>query len=487
MNRLKRSNVQEVDTEIVVMGGGGSGLAAAVAAAEKGAKVVLMEKRRKAGGNSARARGIFAAESHIQKEMKIDARREELIKIAMAYSHWEINPRIIHAFINKSGDTIRWLEEKGVKFDDVPHFIPNQVPRVFHLLRGTGAALVRLLVKKCGELGVPLLYGTAAKRILTNEKGDIAGVLAATKDEKFRVTAKSVIIATGGYAGNKELLKKYYPHYTEDLYVVGLPHSGDGLQMATELGASTEGLGTLLLRGPYFRGPLEIVTAAMEPDTVWVNKTGERFINEATAFHWPETANALNQQPDKISYSLFDDKIKQKFIKDGIVKGYSRFPPEARLTELGEKLQSQANKGKIKISNSWKEIAGWMGAVPEALKATIDEYNSFCHQNHDEMFFKERRFLQPLLTPPYYAVRCYQGVYNTIGGIKINHHMEVLDRHDNPIPGLYAAGTDTGGWESRTYCLVLSGNAFGYAINSGRIAGENASKYLSQRRQKKKV
>jgi fumarate reductase flavoprotein subunit len=481
MNKLKESNRQNLDTDIVILGGGGSGLAAAVAAAEKGARVLLIEKRRNAGGNSVRARGIFAAESHIQKEMKIDARREELIKLAMAYSHCQINPRIIRAFINKSGDTIRWLEEKGVKFDDVPHFLPNQIPRVFHSIHGTGSTLIKLLVKKCEDFGVRLLCRTAAKKILTNKKGQITGVLAAAGDKELKVTAKSVIIATGGYAGNNELLKKYYSDYTESLYVVGLPHTGDGIIMATQLGAATEGLGTLLLRGPYFRGPLDVVAAAMEPSTVWVNKKGERFINEATAFHWPEAANALNRQPDKISYTIFDEKMKQKFIEDGIIKGYNRFPPEAKLTELKEKLELQANKGKVKIANSWKEIAKWIGAIPKVLKTTIEEYNSLCYQKYDEMFFKEQRFLQPLRTPPYYAVKCYQGVYNTIGGIKINHYMEVLDERDCPIPGLYAAGTDTGGWESRTYCLPLSGNAFGFAINSGRMAGENAVKYLSER------
>jgi fumarate reductase flavoprotein subunit len=132
----------------------------------------------------------------------------------------------------------------------------------------------------------------------------------------------------------------------------------------------------------------------------------------------------------------------------------------------------------VKIAKSWKEIANWIGADPKVLRNTINEYNSFCKDKYDEMFFKERRFLQPLQTPPYYAIKCYQGFYNTIGGIKINHYMEVLDEKDNPIPGLYAAGTDTGGWESRTYCLPLSGNAFGFAINSGRMAGENATKYL---------
>jgi fumarate reductase flavoprotein subunit len=481
MGKVEELTQETIDTEILVMGGGGSGLAAALAAAEKGARVLVIEKRRTPGGNSLRPRGIFAAESHLQKQKKIDALREELIKTAMGYTHWQIDPRIIRAFIYKSADTIRWLEEKGVEFDDVAHWLPNQVPRVFHSIHGTGVKLIKLLVKRCGDLGVRLVYGTAGKKIEINENGHITGALAAIGKRDLKITASSIVIATGGYAGNNDLLRRYYADYTETLYVVGLPHMGDGLLMATEAGAATEGLGTLLLRGPYFRGPLEVVTAAMEPNTVWVNKRGERFTNEAIGFKWPEAANALNRQPDKISYTIFDERIKKQFMEDGIIKGYNRFPPQTKLTQLGLKLEQQDTKGKVKIGTSWKQIAEWMGASPKALKATIDEYNRFCKEKYDELFFKEQRFLQPLREPPYYAIKCYQGVYNTIGGIKINEHMEVLDQDDRPIPGLYAAGTDAGGWESHTYCLTLSGNAFGFAVNSGRIAGENAAKYTAER------
>ena len=131
----------------------------------------------------------------------------------------------------------------------------------------------------------------------------------------------------------------------------------------------------------------------------------------------------------------------------------------------------------IKISDSWDEIANWIGADPKVLKATIDEYNSFCDQGYDEIFAKERRYLLPLRSAPYYALRGMPVFLDTLGGIRINENMEVLDNQDNPIPGLYAAGVTTSGWESETYCGDLSGSAFGFAINSGRIAGENAVKF----------
>jgi fumarate reductase flavoprotein subunit len=151
MNVMKISKPESLKSQIIVIGGGGAGLAAALTAAENGVKTILLEKRQAAGGNTALARGIFAAESPVQKRMKIDAQRDKLFRIAMDYSHWGTDPKIVRAFINKSGDTIRWLEEKGLKFEDVLHYYPNQIPRVFHVPEGRGAGLVKLLVKMRGN------------------------------------------------------------------------------------------------------------------------------------------------------------------------------------------------------------------------------------------------------------------------------------------------------------------------------------------------
>lgn len=479
---MNLSNSKKKETEIVIIGGGGSGLSAAVAAREKGVEVVVLEKRHHVGGNAAIAGGLLAAESPIQKRLKIDARKDQIFKMAMDYSHWKINPDIFRAFVDKSGDTIRWLEEMGVEFEDVPHFLPNQVPRVFHLPKGHGAGLVKGLVRRGEALGIQCFYETAGKEILLKEEG--IEVLASKREEEVKVMAKAVIIATGGYAGNKELLKRYYPDYTEELYSVGLPHMGDGLLMALQIGAATEGLGFLQLRGPYFRGSLEVVTVAMEPQTVWVNRMGERFADETIAFQWPEAANALNRQPEKVSYTLLDERLKKCFMEEGIIKGYSRFSAGSKITGLEKRLQLESERGGVMISNSWDEIGKWIGASPNVLNSTLAEYNHFCDQGYDETFFKDRKFLFPLRHPPYYAIRCVQGFLGTIGGIKINPHMEVLNSQGEPIPGLYAAGNDTGGWETETYCLTLSGTALGFAINSGRIAGENSAKFVLKNRKK---
>jgi fumarate reductase flavoprotein subunit len=474
-----KSSHDDVKAQIVVIGGGGAGLAAAITAADKGAKVSLLEKRLKPGGDTALAGGFFASESPALKRLRSESSSDELYKAAIGYAHWKTDPRILRAFINKSGDTVQWLEGMGVKFEDITQFIPTQGPRIMHLPVGLGAGLVKILVKKCQSLGVKILYGTAATKILTDKSGRVTGVTAKLKEEAFTISAKSVIIGSGGYAGNRELLQKYYPFYTETLHCIGLPLNGDGLLMAMEIGAATEGLGTLLLRGPIFPGSMDITHVAMEPTTIWVNKRGERFVDEAIGFNWPEAANALNRQPERTSYSLLDERMKHYFVEEGLIKGY-RYPPLTKMTKLEKRLQAEADNGTVKISDSWGDIARWIGAAPRVLKETIKEYNASCDRGYDMLLLKDRRYLFPLRTPPYYALKCYQGFLGTIGGIKINHHMEVLDQQDDPIQGLYAAGSITGGWESDTYCLRLSGSAFGFALNSGRIAGENAAVYMGR-------
>jgi fumarate reductase flavoprotein subunit len=396
----------------------------------------------------------------------------------MSFSHWKINPEIIRAFINKSGDTIGWLEKRGVRFQDVPNAYFNQVPRIYHLPEGYGAAVVKALVQRCKELGVTLLKETPAKRILVQKGKGVTGVLAAAENREVMITAKSAIIATGGYSGNKAWLKKYCSNYTEDAHVHGIPLSGDGISMARGAGAASEGLGNLLSMGPFFTGSLQVAVVSVEANTIWVNRRGERFADESTYIP-SESANALDRQPGKISYTLFDESIKQSFIEDGLIRGHHRlYPPGSKIEEIDRHLRKEVKEGRARMSDSLEGVAVWIGADPGKLIHTIKVYNECCDRGFDDLFYKDRRYLQPLRKPPYYALLCHQALHGTTGGIRINEHMEVLDGEDRAIPGLFAAGNDTGGWAGETYNYVLTGTAFAFAINSGRIAGENAATHV---------
>jgi fumarate reductase flavoprotein subunit len=491
LKTLRTGKRRVIKSDLVVIGGGGSGLAAAVTAAHKGTKVIVLERRARLGGNSIFPKGFFAAESPVQKRAMVDARRDYLFQTAMEWAHWKTDPSIVRAFINKSGDTVRWLEDRGLHFSLVPLF-PNQTPLVWHTLKGDGAAIIKVLENECVSLGVEIIFDARAKKIILGKQGKIIGVKAASRKGNLEIAARSIVIATGGYGGNKKLLKKYCPDYHEGMSSRGVPNMGDGLQMAIEIGVATDGLGILQLGGPSVHAkPLKIGTnednsfyvplyaIASEPNTVWVNSKGKRFVNEAVGYIHFVSANAVVRQPGNICYSLFDSSIVKTMSKEGLIVG--RGPTKeiqlAGLPGLEGALRSQLDKEIMKITDSWDDIAEWMGTESKMLKETVDIYNTACREHRDSIFVKDHRYLNSLDVPPYYAIKCQADYTTTIGGIKINEDMQVIDNDSYPIKGVYAAGVDAGGWEPDTYCAVLAGSTFGFALNSGRIAGEKAAEY----------
>lgn len=469
-------------TDIVVIGGGGAGLPAALTVHDRGRDVVVLEKRNVVGGNALLAEGFFAAESPAQKRLLIDAKKDVLFKKALDYAHYKVDPRILRTFINRSGDTVRWIEERGLKFNHIAPFYPNQTPLVWHMVEGHGATLVKILENECKEKGIQILRRKRAKRILVDDKRRVSGVKVEGEEGDFELEAKSVIIATGGFSGNMELVKKYCASKAENFENSGVPGmEGDGLIMATEIGADTDGLGNLQMVGPApFPKNWTLEGVAGEPYCIWVNKRGERFIDECVTFNVFEAINAIMRQKDAICYAIIDHKMKSEIIENGLVRGCGEMfvPRGKKLEGLDKEFEKQIGKGGAFISKSIDEISEWIGAPKGALKKTVKEYNQFCDKGYDKIFVKDRQYLQTLRTPPFYSIK-FSGAYLvTTGGIKINERMEVLDAEGDPIPGLYAAGSDTGGWESDTYCAVLPGSAFGFALSSGRIAAENAAEYV---------
>jgi fumarate reductase flavoprotein subunit len=479
MSSDKRSNLASTEYEVVIIGGGGAGLSAALQASENGGKVCVIERRRVLGGNTSMASVMFGAETPFQRRMQIDVSRDMAFKMAMGYAHWKIDPRIVRAFIDSTGETTQWLEDKGVEFIDIPNYFPDQKPRVFQIIKGQGSTMCKILAQECEKRGVQFFYETKVDKILTNAQGAVEGVSVTIDDRPHQIAAKSVIIATGGYGNNKEMLKKYCPTYSEDMVHIGLPvNFGDGIRMALDVGAAAEGLGLVHALGPRYAGSAYVAAIVVEPNTVWVNKKGQRFADEAVSFQWPEAGNALSRQPDRICYTLFDEAIKDIFVKQGVSRGWMKYPTGTKMTKLDQEIKSELKKKEIMVADSWEPIAQWMNVASKILFATIEEYNRSCDQGGDRVFAKDPKFLLPLRTPPYYAIMCRQGYHGTVGGIKIDENMQVLDKNDAPIGGLFAAGADTGGWEGDTYCLELSGSTLAFAIVSGRIAGQNAVQFV---------
>lgn len=502
---MDAKEVENLKADVTVIGGGGAGLAAALSTNENGCKDIIVLEKAGIGGNSAMAHDIFGAESPIQRRMGVDARRDDFFRIAMNWAHWsKINPRIVRAFIDKSGDTIQWLLEKGVRFELGQYYI-NQSPRVRHVIEGLGAELMKVLANKCREAGVRLLTQSPAKKIVRDGEGIVTGVIAETKEKKLTIATKCIIIASGGYGMNPEFLKKN-PYYNPDT-MVNANHgvrgnTGDGIVMASEVGAATAGIGHIMFHGP--QAPMSAKSRmkigeekyppsmlVREPQTIWLNKRGRRFIDEGHNLASFASAAAVAQQPDGIMFTVFDDRTRQSIEEDGMIwpgayGGQKSMLPQFKrplagepLPGLGRELSAVAQENDaIIITDYLEELAGFIGAKPAVLKKTIEEHNAACAQGHDPVFCKDRRYLLPVATTPYYAIKAQAGICDAIGGVKINEHMEVIDQEDNAIPGLYAAGSTTGGWETENYCYELTGHLLGFALNSGRIAGENAVNYI---------
>jgi fumarate reductase flavoprotein subunit len=477
---------ETVDTDVVVIGAGGGGLTAAVSAAENGARVVVLEKNAMAGGNTAMTEGLYGVGSLFAKRQRFFNDKDKTFNQIMDYTQWSLNARLVREWINRSGGTIDWLEGMGVKFEPIHPWYGREMAPAYHAFQGGGISAIKALLKKCQELGVQVLLKAPVTKLLTDGNGKVTGVMASRDGKELKINGKATIIATGGFAGNREMLKKYYPAYSENLYIMGLPHMGDGINMAIEAGAKTDGLGKVLGHGPAVAydypkyGVLWI--AASEPNNIWVNKNGERYTNEYGAVPPGETLSAASQQPDSVTFSLFDEKIKQRWIKEGFYEGGGILvmpkTPEV-LASFEETLRkADKEKGVIKIANNWDEIARWIGADPKTLKSTIDQYNASCDGGYDEVFAKDRKLLEPLRTPPYYAVKLVPTIISTLGGLKVNYRMEVLNKQDKPIAGLYAASVDVGGW-SETYNMRVPGNALSFVLTGGRMAGESAAKYSS--------
>jgi fumarate reductase flavoprotein subunit len=477
-----------LNAEVVVIGSGVSGLTAALTAAEGGARVIVFEKQRSLGGTSNFFHGIFAAESDMQRTRFITYSRDEAFKNIMEYSHWRANPRLVRTIVNESAATIAWLQGEGVEFIDAINNLID-APRTYHVVKGGGEAVVKALVMRNKEKGVDIMLATPVNRILRAGDG-IDGVLAEENGQETRVNAGVVVIASGGYANNKEWIKKY-AGFDLDLNIVPVGNvgkTGDGIRMAGEVGADSEGLGVLELfrvgpMGPAFAMKSPIEYAVVQPD-LWVDDRGERFCDESIGFYETSVGNASARQKGGDTYSIFDSSTVKRLMENGIDKSHGiDFPPGARVLDLAQDLAHALENQNEEVfqADSIKELAEKIKVGPSRLQATVNEYNVFCEKGHDDLFAKDPKYLRPIKGPHFYAVRARTVFLGTLGGIKINEKTEVIDKKDKAIPGLYAVGFDAGGMYGDSYCIRdASGLSAGFAINSGRIAGSNALKYLGK-------
>lgn len=464
---------------ILILGGGAAGLSAAATAAEAGARVTVLEKRRYLCGNGRYAEGVFAAGSHLQKRLNIDATPEALFKEAMEYSHWRADARLVRALIGRSGETVDWLCDLGVPFSRVLHHMPNQTPEVFHMAypSPTGLRVMTVLKNRCEELGVELIT-EAEVHSLRTENDAVTGVSATIGGETRTISADAVLICTGGFGGNPELMRRMIPNCEPAAYahLKGIAMNGDGFRLAGEVGADQPMDIAIEGCAPVFYGRGEITALIRRPDCLWVNALGERFCDESICSDFIYGQNAVARQPGRMCWAILDEAALRRAYESlpGLMA-----PPDATDNGMGElytAVSRETENGGIRKADTLEALADAAGIDRNTLCGEIAAYNAACRAGHDSLFGKDRRSLFPVQDAPFYAVRAGMDIITTHGGIRVDSRMHVLTPESKPIPNLFAAGIDISGVDSGDYSVGLSGHAFGFSLAGGRIAAEEMLK-----------
>lgn len=490
--------------DVAVVGGAGGGLAAAIGAREAGAeKVIILEKQKTLGGTTMVSTGIFGVGSQAQKRLGVkEFTADEAFLDFMKVNNWQVDAKLVRDYINASGSSIDWMEDMGVHFDCVTpcYGLEDRTWPTFHGVirkrQRTGTVLVKAMRKRVEELEVDVRLQTKAEHLITNDAGEVIGVACTdlVTGEEYTVMAKGgVILATGAFTNNAELMKRLCPQDDLDgIKIMGaFPHcTGDGILMGEEVGAVTGTIGHLWI-GPHNHGAnCSEITCFLQrrPHPLKVNKLGLRFCDEGLwsnqDYGWMLSV-AIQNQPDHRCYVIMDQEMLDKFLEENVyftnfervvgreVANDTRYGDRHWLQGLEVDIPGEVEEGRMAVCETLEEVASFVGCDAETLRDTIDTYNGFCDNGYDADFLKAPEHLWPIRKAPYYVMVGVSGLDNYYGGLLIDRNLNCVRKDQTPIHGLYAAGIGTSGWLSNTYCLF--GSAFGFTIYSGRKGGENAA------------
>jgi fumarate reductase flavoprotein subunit len=493
--------MKQLETDIAIVGAGSSGLAAGAVAVEKGAKVMVFEKASTTGGTGNMANGIFAVETRHQLMRNVLITKEEAFKKFMEFTHWRVDARLVSNHINMASETIEWLEGMGIEIVEPMAWFRGAYP-THHQIKypagggfglGTGGAaaqVMKVLTEKIQKAGGQVFLQTKVTKII-KEKGKVTGLMAEDRDgQPVQVKAKAVIVGTGGFGDNEEMIKKYTRYeWGKNLQSMRIPGMvGEGIRMAWEAGAAPEGLDIEMLCGvsafsmkpglapnPAAMGP---GLAAFGQPNLMVNVLGERFVNEEVMGQAPFAGHAVNRQKGGYAFVLFDGSIAKHYQEHGV--DWVGMFSGRKIENVDGDVQQAIKAGSTTLfaAGSLDELAAKAGINAVTLKETVKEYNQACETGRDYLFHKNPQYLRALKEPNYYAGKAMCGGYGSLGGIKINWKTEVLTKDQDVIPGLYAVGVDANSIYGDSYIYFFCGNTLSFALNSGRMAGGHAADYV---------
>ena len=481
--------MRQMETDVIIVAGGPAGLAAAITVGENDLKSIVFEKANTTGGAANMGMGPLGIGTKYQKNGFCDISKEEALDIHMKYTHYRVDGDLVQAYFAKSGDTIEWLEDMGVEFAGAFRYFKESAA-TWHIVKpengviGPRAAgpMIRLMTEKAKELGSEIYLETPVYDLIM-EDGKCVGVRATDKNgEEIEARAKAVVVATGGFGTNKEMIKEEFGYdLWENFFPFMVPGTaGEGLKMMWKAGAQKFGANIEMIFQLKDNLNWFLLDTVFRQPNLLINQRGERFMDEGQMGNTTFTGNAINLQPGKYAYCIMDGALLKHYKKYGpdifdIV--HPDFAFQAVDAEF-DRAEAEGYDGFFR-ANSVEELAEKLGIDADKLQETLDDYNDMCDENYDSQFNKQREFLRPITGKGGYLVgKFYISAYGTIGGVRTNKYGEVYDVNDNVIPGLYSAGSDCNTIYGDSYNFTLPGNTMGFAINSGRMAGEAIADYI---------
>ena len=493
-----------IDADVAIVGAGGAGMTAAITAAAEGKSVVILESQPMVGGNSVRATGgmnagktvyqdenEFAEGAGVEKTLKTAAEKyadnETITALAKTVSEqWAAyqadpkgyfdsvelmeldtmiggkgvnDPALVETLCSNSADAIDWLGEQGITLHSVSSFGGASVKRIHRPVNAegktvsVGSYMIPLLQENCEKAGVKMMLDTTATEILTDANGAAVGVKATgASGETVTVNAKAVVLASGGFGANLDMVVKYKPELKGFMTTNAPGIQGQGIEMAQAIGAATVDMDQIQIHPTVEANTAALITEGLRGDgAVLINAEGKRFIDEVGT-------------RDVVSAA----EIAQ-------TGSYSWLVVDQAMVDASSVIQGYIKKGYTVTGATYEELGKAMGVDAAAFAETMEKWNGYVEAKNDPDFGRTS-FANPLNTAPYYAVKVTAGVHHTMGGLKINANTEVLNEKGEVIPGLFAAGEVTGGVHGANR---LGGNAVADFTVFGRIAGAAASDYAA--------
>jgi fumarate reductase flavoprotein subunit len=436
-------------TDVLVVGGGAAGWSAALAARQAGLSVTLIEKLAESGGSSALSGGCLAfAGTDLQAANGVEDSSDLLFSDLREVGQQQNDEGLVRTYCDHQLDTYQWLKSAGVEFSPVLETASGQsVPRVHTV---DPADMVRQL--QAAADGVEYRPSTGAKSLIRATDGRVSGAITGEGE----VRADHVVLASGGFAKNSDLIERYAPAYVEAVFVAGAGSNGDGLRMGLEVGATVRDME--FIKGTFGKHPTDETNdhslQAVYKGAIAVNQDGHRFVDESISYKL--LGDAVMAQPWHTAYQILDQEI------------FDTGDDRVRILDFGRRLE----EGLFYVADTLAALARQIEIDAETLAATIERYNGFVADGFDRDFGRRHLVhhfgkLRPIETPPFYAYPSTAVVFGTYCGLRIDPAARVLDAEDRPIDGLYAAGEVTGGFHGAAY---MTGSALGKAVVFGRLA-----------------